>query len=305
MILFNKNKSRIILIIISIILGTSSAEVLIGEEGSSKKPSSKDSKKSNELLDKNFNFFKRSFVLEKKLLNIYVEKDMKSGDKQLYISSLAKLDKGISAAFSAMPEKCRNKLSEISIYLLWGESSPKGGFDTHDISYVRGKKIENRGSAESTYAMKHSILIYSALMLNKQYDISIKRILFHEFSHAWMMMNWPKSKNSVIKEAWENAKRKKKYIVTEYHSKGFKLISKKIVNISNKHRDRNNLQFELWKKKKLDIINNPYSFEELEYFAILSVKYFVGTSFYPHKKSKKKLFRSDRKGYRMIKKLWN
>jgi hypothetical protein len=217
----------------------------------------------------NYRYPERSYVQEKGKWNIYVEKGMKYGDYDLYVSSLVKLKETLEYTFSVMPENPKKNLSGLKIFLLWGEASPLGGRKS-SMSYIRTGEPDNYSHLD--YRWERSLVIYSAENLMYLSKLWSRKAVFHEFSHAWHITNWP-DKHPLIYSSWENAKRNRKYV-------GVKDI-------------------------KGNVIKTAYAVRknQLEYFAELSAMYFVGGNYYPFDKDG--LRKYDPTGFEMVESLWN
>jgi len=216
----------------------------------------------------NYRFPTRAYISERGRWNIYVEKSMKMGNPNLYVSSLEKLNETLDYAFSSMPANARKKLSNINIFLLWGKASPLGG-RISGMNYVR------KGQPNHNYHLdrrwEHALIVYSAENLIYLSKLWSRKAIFHELSHAWHIVNWPE-KHPPIYEAWKSAKNTQKFIG--------------VLDIKGK------------------AIKSAYARKnQLEYFAELSAMYFVGGNYYPFNKVGLKKY--DLQGYKMVEMLWN
>ncbi len=192
---------------------------------------------------------------------------MKTGNPVLYRSSVNKLEETLDYVFSMMPENPRRELSELNIYLLWGEASPNGGRKS-GMSYIRKGEPKNYSHLDSKW--ENSLIVYSAENLMYLNELWSRKAIFHELSHAWHILKWPE-KHPEIYGPWKGALDAKKYVRVE---------------------DVNGT-----------VIASAYARKnQLEYFAELSAMYFVGGNYYPYDKTGLKTY--DPIGYKMIETLW-
>ena len=216
----------------------------------------------------NYRYPQRNYVQEKGVWDIYVEKGMKDGDPDLYISSLEKLRNTLDYTFSMLPNKAKQKLSGLKVFLMWGNASPLGGRKS-SMSYIRRGEPDNYSYLDKRW--EHSVVIYSAKNLNYLSELWSRKAVFHELSHAWHISNWP-DRHPAIYDTWRNA--------------------------------INNGMYTEVRDVKGKVIDSAYARKnQREYFAELSAIYFVGGNYYPF--DKKGLGSYDPGGYKMIENLWN
>lgn len=209
-----------------------------------------------------------AYISEKEKWNIYVEKNLKDGDIALYNSSLKKLNETLDFAFSVMPNNARVRLSNLKIFLLWGEASPRGGRKS-GMSYIRKGEPDNHSHLDKRW--EHSLIIYSAENFVYLNELWSRKAIFHELAHAWHIINWPE-RHPAIFDAWESAKASQRFL--------------NVRDIEGR------------------LIKSAYARKnQLEYFAELSAMYFAGGNYYPYDKAGLRQY--DPAGYEMIEKLWN
>ena len=209
----------------------------------------------------------RDYVREKGKWDIRVESVLLDGDRELYRTSLVKLNEILDDIFSVLPTRAGEELSSLTVFLMWGESSPNGGRKS-GMSYIRKGEPDNYRYLDPSW--EHSLVIYSAKNLMYLNDMWSRKAVVHELSHAWHITNWPE-KHPAIYDSWVNAKKSNRYTDVQ-DTKG-------------------------------KIIKHAYARKnQLEYFAELSAIYFVGGNYYPY--NRKGLEKYDPKGYKMVRELW-
>jgi len=210
---------------------------------------------------------RRDYIREKGKWDIHVESVLFEGDPELYRTSLLKLNEVLDDIFSVLPTRASQELSNLSIYLMWGENSPSGGRKS-GMSYIR--KGEPNNYLYLDPAWEHSLVIYSAKNLMYLNDMWSRKAIVHELSHTWHTTNWPE-KHPPIYNSWVNAKKSNLY-----------------TNVQD---------------TKGTTIRSAYARKnQLEYFAELSAIYFFGGNYYPY--NRQGLEKYDPKGYRMVRTLW-
>ena len=199
--------------------------------------------------------------------NIYYEKSMGTGNPKLTREVLKKINNLLIEIEEKLPVHTLNKLQSLNIFLLWGEKSPNGGKKS-GMRFVRRGETRKRFHYDDKW--EHSLVIYSAENLMYLTNMWGKKAIFHEFSHAWHILNWPEKLKDITKP-WKNAEKLNLYTNVEDY-KG---------RIKQKAYARKN---------------------HLEYFAELSAMYFVGGDYYPY--NKRNLKQYDPTGVKMVEKLW-
>lgn len=210
----------------------------------------------------------RAYFEENGKWKIYTEESLKDGNKALYASSLAKLKEVLNHTFSVMPANARSELSNLKVFLLWGQASPHGGRKS-GMSYIRKGEPANYKHLDKRW--EHALIVYSAENLMYLDELWTRKAIFHELAHAWHIVNWPE-KHPPIFEAWKNAQTNNKFL--------------NVKDIKGK------------------TIRSAYArSNQLEYFAELSAMYFVGGNYFPF--DKRGLKQYDPVGYGMVERLWN
>lgn len=214
-----------------------------------------------------YRYPKRDYIRERGRWDIRIEKELFKGAPDLYKSSRDKLNDVLDDVFSLLPSRAANNLSDLTIFLMWGEESANGGRKS-GMSYIRKGEPNNYAYLDPEWG--HSLVIYSAnnlIYLNKLWS---RKAIMHELAHAWHIMNWPE-KHPPIYDAWNKTK--------------------------------NSSRFKNVKEVKGKTIKNAYARKnQLEYFAELSAIYFVGGNYYPY--HRKGLEKYDPEGYKMVQALW-
>lgn len=222
----------------------------------------------NKRVKANFRVPHRAYQKSNSTWNIYTEKSLVDGDPELTRRSLKKLEKSLEEIFSVLPENPVSRLRGINFYLMWGKQSPHGGRKS-GMSYIREGEPLNYAYLDPRW--NHAIVIYSAKNLIYLTELWAKKSLMHELAHAWHITNWPE-KHPPIVNAYQNAKQQGLYLNVE--------------NVKGK------------------LIPKAYAMKnQLEYFAELSVIYFVGGNYFPFRGPV--LANYDENGYNLLKRLWN
>lgn len=197
----------------------------------------------------------------------FIERDLLEGDAALANQATQKLEATLTEIFSVLLQEPANKLRQLTFYLMWGESSPKGSRKS-GMSYIRPSEPKNYSYLNPNW--ESLIVIYSAK--NQMYLGALwsKKALMHELAHVWHLNNWPENCESIV-SAYRNAKDLGLY--------------------------RN------VKDNKGKILKEAYAIKNhLEYFAELSAIYFVGGNYFPEKAEE--LFAYDQGGVDSMLKLW-
>lgn len=210
---------------------------------------------------------RREYVRENSKWDIRVESSLVDGDPTLYQSTVTKLNDVLNEIFSILPKRAAKKLSNITIFLMWGEKSPLGGRKS-GMSYIRKGEPNNYSYLDPIW--EHSVVIYSARNFKYLNRIWSRKAITHELAHAWHITNWP-DKHPPIYNSWVNTK--------------------------------NSSRFQDVQDIKGKTIKNGYARKNhREYFAELSAIYFVGGNYYPYNKDG--LNKYDPQGFRMVQGLW-
>lgn len=199
---------------------------------------------------------------------VFIERDLLEGDAALANQATQKLEATLTEIFSVLPQVPAQKLRQLTFYLMWGESSPKGGRKS-GMSYIRPGEPKNYPYLDPRW--ENVIVVYSAKNLMYLDSLWSKKALMHELAHAWHLNNWPENCEPIV-SAYRNAK-------------GLGLYR----NV---------------KDNKGKIIKEAYAIKNhLEYFAELSAIYFVGGNYFPE--NNKNLRDYDVVGLTMIERGWN
>lgn len=167
-----------------------------------------------------------------------------------------------------LPQVPAQKLRQLTFYLMWGESSPKGGCKSC-MSYIRPGEPKNYSYLDLRW--ENVIVVYSAKNLMWLDSLWSKKALMHELAHAWNLYNRPEN-NEPIVSAYRNAKDLGLY--------------------------RN------VKGNKGKIIKEAYAIKNhLEYFAESSAIYFVGGNYYLSNKDLLSVY--DNYGFKVIETGWS
>jgi len=209
----------------------------------------------------------RDYINVKSEWNIFYEAEMEKLDPELAKESLEKLQATLKVIEKKLPSHSLNKLKTLNVFLMWGEDSSNGGKKS-GMRFVRRGETINRLHYDNKW--EHSIVIYSAKNLMHLNEMWTKKAIFHEFAHAWHILNWPEKYHEIVKP-WSQAKYNDLYLNVEDY--------------------KNRIKPEAYALK-----NN------LEYFAELSAMYFVGGDYFPYDRSK--LIDYDPLGVSMVEKLW-
>lgn len=225
----------------------------------------------NSTVDKgkvNYRIPKRQYEALGSNYKIFIERDLVEGDSKLAEQATEKLETTLKEIFAVLPEVPANKLSQLTFYVMWGESSPKGGRKS-GMSYIRPGEPNNYAYLDTRW--ENVIVIYSAKNLMYLDSLWSKKALMHELAHAWHLNNWPEDYEPIV-----NAYRKAKDL--------------------GLYRDV--------KDNKGKIIKEAYAIKNhLEYFAELSAMYFVGGNYYPLNKLNLRMY--DMSGFQMLESGWS
>ena len=215
-----------------------------------------------------FNHPPRQYVLRRAHdWPVWVEEELVDQDAELAKKALHRLDQLLVEVLRALPVQARPVLQRVPFFLMYGERSKYGGRN-NGLEY-----FQRTAPAHFAYLdprMASSIVIYSATNWVWLPEHRARMALMHELAHAYHLEQWPELRSDIY-QAWQ-------------HACGEGLYR----NVRDEHGR---------------VLKKGYAVQNhLEYFAELSMIYFVGGYYEPFTRDRFK--RYDPTGYALIEKLW-
>lgn len=198
---------------------------------------------------------------------VLVEKQLMQQDRALADQALDRLRQQLDELMQLFPQQAQARFSQLKLFLMFGERSHGGGRD-NGLEYFQ--RDAPRHDPNLDPRMASSILIYSA---DNYVWLPRRRALMalaHEFAHAYQLEQWPEDEPQIY-DTWEHAVQQKLY---------------------------RHVQDE--EGKTLD--QGYAAVNQLEYFAELSMVYFVGGYYTPFTRAELKSY--DPPGYDLVRKMW-
>jgi len=199
--------------------------------------------------------------------SVLVERQLMAEDANLAKRALARLDKQLGELLVAFPKSAHARLQSLTLFLMHGEKARGGGRD-NGLEYFQKDAPQHHKHLDPR--MGSSILIYSAANYVWLSEPRALKALAHEFAHAQHLEQWPET-HPEIYDAWQRAMRRRLY--------------------RNVRDETGNL-----------VTEGYAAVNQLEYFAELSMVYFVGGNHHPLDRSQLRAYDPD--GYSMVEKLW-
>lgn len=198
---------------------------------------------------------------------VHLERELADAQPALAREALARVDAKLAEVLRRLPAGSHARLRRLPIFLLFGEEAKAGGRD-NGAEYFQREAPEFFPLTDPHWGS--SLVIYSARNYVQLSDQWAVRVLLHEFAHAWQLEQWPE-KQVDIQAAYDHAERQGLY-------RGVKDVNG-------------------------DPIAKAYATEnQLDYFAELSVAYFLRGEYEPFDRAALRAY--DPEGYAMIEKMW-
>ena len=199
--------------------------------------------------------------------SVWVEKELWAEHPALASNALARLDRKLDEVCRALPGHTQAVLYRLNIFLMLGEESRFGGRD-NGAEYFQRHAPEHFPHLDPR--MGRGLVIYSARNFVWLSEFWSRKLLVHEFAHAWHLEQWPETQEDI----W-----------TTYQAAMAKKLYREV-----KTDDGNTL------------VLGYAAANQLEYFAELSCAYFVGCNYQPFGREELKAY--DLNGYRLIERMW-
>ncbi len=216
----------------------------------------------------NYRYPLRSYVKQESVYNIYIESPESNVDVVAFKTATRKLNATLNKIFSILPVASQTCLKEIDFYIMIGDRAKLGG-ENNILRYH--PKV-----TDSTYSLhdkrwSHAIVIYDVDNFISLTKLWLHKTLTHELAHAWHIKDWSANYQK-SKDAWLASRNASLYLS----------------------------QRDLYGR----LLKPAYaSTNEVEYFADLSVMYFVDNDYYPFNRSELKAY--DPVGFKLIESMWN
>jgi hypothetical protein len=199
---------------------------------------------------------------------VLVEKQLIRQDNELAQKALGRLQQQLDELMQVFPKPAQARFSKLTLFLMFGERADGGGRD-NGLEYFQKDAPQHYANLDPR--MASSILIYSA---DNYVWLPPRRALMalaHEFSHAYQLEQWPENEPRIY-DTWAHAMQQKLY---------------------RNVRDEDGT-----------VLEQGYAaMNQLEYFAELSMVYFVGGYYTPFNRDELKSY--DAQGYELVRKMWN
>jgi hypothetical protein len=199
---------------------------------------------------------------------VLVEKQLMQQDQELAKKALDRLQQQLDELMRLFPKPAQKRFSKLTLFLMFGERSDGGGRD-NGLEFFQKDAPQHYLNLDPR--MASGILIYSA---DNYVWLPPRRALMalaHEFAHAYQLEQWPENEPQIY-DTWEHAVQQGLY---------------------RNVKDENG-----------EVLEQGYAaVNQLEYFAELSMVYFVGGYYTPFNPTELKSY--DAAGYEMVRKMWN
>jgi hypothetical protein len=201
-------------------------------------------------------------------LTVYVERQLMKEAPRIAERALARLEAKREVAIAALPEHARAEMRRIPFFLMYGPQATGGGRD-NGLRYHPKNAPKFHPQLDERW--ENCIVIFSAHNYATISEFWGLKPLVHEFAHAYHLARWPETYPKIF-DTWQAAVKKGLY--------------KNVVDEKGK------------------VLDQAYAItNQLEYFAELSVMYFIGNNYAP--RSRAELEAYDPGGAELIKKLWS
>ena len=198
---------------------------------------------------------------------VWVEKELWAEHPTLASNALARLDRKLDEVCRALPGHAQAVFYRLNIFLMLGEEARFGGRN-NGAEYFQRHAPKHFPNLDPR--MGSSLVIYSARNFVWLSEFWSRKLLVHEFAHAWHMEQWPETQDSI----W-----------TTYQAAMAKNLYREVKTTDGK-----------------TLALGYAAANQLEYFAELSCSYFVGCNYQPFGRDELKAYDPD--GYRLIEKMW-
>jgi Mlc titration factor MtfA (ptsG expression regulator) len=198
---------------------------------------------------------------------VLVEKQLAEEAPELATTTLARLEKKLGEIAALLPETALPDLRRLKVFLMHGPQA-KGGGRSNGLEYFQANSPRHWDWLDAR--MASSVVIFNAANYAKLTEHWALKSLMHEFGHAQHLEHWPEDRADIY-DTWQTAMKAGLYKVVREEDK--------------------------------DTHNPNYAAQNhLEYFAELTVMYFVGANYFPKDRAGLKAY--DPAGYGLVEKLW-
>jgi len=198
---------------------------------------------------------------------VYVEKQLVQEDPELARKAVERLEHQLAELLRLFPKSSHKQFSQLKLFLMFGERSAGGGRD-NGLEYFQRRAPQHYADLDPR--MGSSILIYSADNYVWLPERRALMALAHEFAHAYQLEQWPENEPDIY-DTWERAM---------HHG------------LYHNVKDDNGR-----------LLPAAYAtVNQLEYFAELSMVYFVGGYYTPFQRDELQSY--DAAGYEMVRRVW-
>ncbi len=198
---------------------------------------------------------------------VLVEKQLLQEDPELARKALDRLQRQLEELMRRFPKPAQEPFRHLTLFLMFGERSAGGGRD-NGLEYFQRHAPQHYAHLDPR--MASSILIYSADNYVWLPERRALMALAHEFAHAYQLEQWPETEPTIY-DTWRHAMDQGLY---------------------HNVKDENG-----------EVLEQGYAaVNQLEYFAELSMVYFVGGYYTPRTREELKAY--DPSGYDMVRRMW-
>ncbi len=198
---------------------------------------------------------------------VLVEKQLLDENPELSKKALDRLRQQLAELKRRFPDPTKKLFQKLTLFLMYGEHA-EGGGRNNGLEYFQRHAPAHFEHLDPR--MASSILIYSADNYVWLPERRALMALAHEFSHAYQLEQWPETEPRIY-DTWDDAMARRLYHKV-------------------KHEDGS-------------VLERGYAaVNQLEYFAELSMVYFVGGYYTPFSREELKTY--DPQGYEMVRSMW-
>jgi hypothetical protein len=200
--------------------------------------------------------------------SVFVEKQLVEENPELAQRALDRLQRQLAELRQLFPSTSRKYFAGLKLFVMFGERAAGGGRN-NGLEYFQSNAPQHYAHLDPR--MASAVLIYSAENYVWLPERRALMALAHEFAHAYQLEQWPENEPRIY-DAWAHAMERHLYHDVR-HENG-------------------------------EVLPQGYAaVNQLEYFAELSMVYFVGGYYTPFTREELKSY--DPEGYRMIVSMWD
>lgn len=216
----------------------------------------------------NFNNPPREYVTNRlRSWPVLIEKQLVEEQPALATNAVGRLDHLLGKTLAILPSGAQEPFARLTFFMMYGEKARHGGRD-NGLEYFQ--KTAPAHFKDLDPRMASSVVVYSATNWVWLPEHRAVMALVHELAHAYHLEQWPELRPDIF-DAWEHATRLGLY---------------------------QDVQDEDGKRLEKGYARQNH----LEYFAELSMIYFVGGYYHPFTRETLRTYDPD--GFRLVERLW-